>query len=111
MSKWIDISGASDCPAGGKICLKVVDKPIVLINLDGKFLALANVCPHAGMPLGDGEVRGKVLVCPYHGYAYNVETGANIDFPTEELPVRTYPARVTGGGRVEIDLASDPEND
>ena len=39
-------------------------------------------CPHLGAHLGfGGEVRGDDLVCPFHGWRYDGETGANVEIP------------------------------
>jgi len=103
MTKWIDLGPLRDFPPGSKNCIKVESKPLVICNVDGELFALANVCPHAGLPLGDGEIVGKVITCPYHGYTYHVQTGRNIDFPNEEPPVPTYPVR-TVSGRVAVQL-------
>ncbi len=107
MSTWIDLGPESDFPPGAKVCTEAQRKKIVVINVDGQFFAISNVCPHAGLPLGDGEVSGKVITCPYHGYTYNIETGCNIDFPREEPPVPRYAVRVVDG-RVQIELP-DPQ--
>lgn len=49
---------------------------IAVANVDGAFHALANACPHAGGPLGEGSLDGEVLICPYHGWGFDVKTGA-----------------------------------
>jgi nitrite reductase/ring-hydroxylating ferredoxin subunit len=61
-----------------------------------------DACPHAGKPLRDGSVCGTVLTCRYHGYAYDVRSGRHVDFPYDELPVRTLAVRLREG-RVEVD--------
>ncbi len=48
---------------------------IALANVDGKFYAINNTCLHRGGPLGEGELEGKVLTCPWHGWQYDVTTG------------------------------------
>lgn len=101
MAGWVDIGEQAKFSPGEQVCLEVEDARIVVFNVDGELLSIANICPHAGLPLGDGELRGLVLTCPFHGNGYNVKTGANVDFPYEELPVRTYPVRLNGG-RVEV---------
>ena len=108
MAKWIDIGEKSRFGPGSQVCLEADGMPVVVFNIGGELLALGNSCPHAGLPLGNGELRGLVITCPYHGYAYNVKTGANVDFPYEEIPARTYPVRLNAQ-RVEIDLER-PEN-
>jgi nitrite reductase/ring-hydroxylating ferredoxin subunit len=48
---------------------------IAIANVDGTFYALSNACPHAGGPLGEGELKGSLLRCPYHGWTYDVADG------------------------------------
>lgn len=91
MSDWIDIVKADELPPGEKVCTKGV----MVCNVDGTLHAIENVCPHAGLPLGDGDLTGKVITCPYHGYAYRVDNGQNVDY-ADDIPVRTLPVRVEG---------------
>jgi nitrite reductase/ring-hydroxylating ferredoxin subunit len=37
--------------------------------------ALDGACPHRGAPLEDGFFDGAKLVCPWHGWSFDVETG------------------------------------
>ena len=92
----------ADLPPGSRACTSVGGRRIVVFNLEGAIYAVASACPHAGRPLDDGELRGRVLTCPYHGYAYNITNGANLDFPDLEPPVPTFAARFAEGV-LEID--------
>ncbi len=103
MAKWIEVCGRREVPAGDKLCLKAGNCSIVLCDVDGEISALENICPHAGLPLGEGELRGAVLTCPYHGYAFNVRSGLNVDFPREEPPARTFKVKVEGN-KVWVEL-------
>ena len=38
--------------------------------------ALDNRCPHQGGPLGDGHIENGCLMCPWHGYEYDPQTGS-----------------------------------
>ncbi len=102
MAKWIDIGPTDQFPTGTMRCVSTEDRQVIVCNADGKLAAVDPACPHAGKPMIDGELRGKVLTCAYHAYAYDVFSGRNTDFPYEELPLPTYPIRVTDAGRVEI---------
>src|SRR5690606_9187683 len=97
MGQWFDAEPVTNLPAGAKRCLTVAQRPIALLNIDGQVHAISNICPHAGLPLGEGECHGSVIICPYHGYAYDVRTGRNIDWPHDEPPVKTYPVRIENG--------------
>jgi nitrite reductase/ring-hydroxylating ferredoxin subunit len=49
---------------------------IAVGNVDGEFYAVGNTCAHAEGPLGEGSLDGNVLTCPYHGWTYDIKTGA-----------------------------------
>jgi len=40
-----------------------------------RFIALKDACPHMGASLADGKLEGNRVVCPWHGWEYDVETG------------------------------------
>lgn len=54
-------------------------KKIILFKIDGKITAISNTCPHKAGPLGDGMIEsrsdGMYIVCPWHGWRYNLVTG------------------------------------
>ncbi|MCC7145616.1 MAG: non-heme iron oxygenase ferredoxin subunit [Phycisphaeraceae bacterium] len=99
--RWVDIAAAEDFPPGTQAAVEVGGRSLVLMNLDERYFAVANICPHAGRPLAEGEVANFKLTCPFHGYTYDLRTGKNVDFPHEELPVRTFAVRVENG-RVQV---------
>ena len=83
---------------------------IALFNVGGALFVLANACPHHGGPLCHGRVtgtrvadgpydqrwerEGRILVCPWHGWEFDLETGRAVF--DESVRVRTYDARVEG---------------
>lgn len=103
MAKWFEVCGREQVPPGGRICVAADSQSVVLCDIGGQLTAVENCCPHAGLPLADGELRGEVLTCAYHGYTYNVRTGKNVDFPNEEPPVRTFNVEVRDG-RVWVEI-------
>lgn len=50
-----------------------------LIELEGQLIAHAATCPHWLGPLGDGPVVDGCIRCPWHGYGFDVRTGASSD--------------------------------
>ena len=97
VTEWIDIADADELPEGGRLCTSVNGRHLVVLHVGGTLYAIANQCPHAGRPLEEGEVRGKIITCPFHGYTYNLESGRNLDYPDIEPPVPTFNARIEGG--------------
>ncbi|MEM6331746.1 MAG: Rieske 2Fe-2S domain-containing protein [Planctomycetota bacterium] len=103
MANWVDVCERSalsqDEP---KVCVRVADRPLVAC-LDGDDVrVVADECPHAGLPLGGGDLTGRVITCPYHGYAFDVRSGRNIDYADDE-PLTTFPVRIEGD-KVQADL-------
>jgi nitrite reductase/ring-hydroxylating ferredoxin subunit len=51
--------------------------PVALVRARGGFLAFSNACRHRGGPIGEGHVDLKegVVICPFHGWQYDLETG------------------------------------
>ncbi len=103
MTDWTDIAADAELAPGQRLCAQANGRRIVVFRTDDDLFAVADVCPHAGQPLSDGELRGSVLTCPYHGFAYDLRTGRNTAYPDDELPARVYPTRVRDG-RIEVQV-------
>lgn len=107
MGKWVDAGAAADFAEGGKQCLELEGVPTVVCRINGDFYATVNICPHAGLPLGEGDLAGKSLTCPFHGYTYNVDSGQNIDMP-DDMPLTTFPVKIEGDRvMVEVPVAEE----
>lgn len=106
-----DLIGVIDQPAPGEqievpLCrvedlapgqakhVKVGTRDIALVRVADEFFALSNLCRHAYGPLSEGIVDGYSLVCPWHGWRYDVRTGAT-DHPGAD--VLTYDVVVRAG--------------
>ena len=48
---------------------------IALSYRDGQFGAVSGACNHAGGPLGQGELDGEYIVCPWHHWKFHCRTG------------------------------------
>jgi nitrite reductase/ring-hydroxylating ferredoxin subunit len=55
-------------------------RQVCVIKLNDGFHAVANNCPHAGAQLHIGACNKKgLLICPAHGYKFDVRTGRSAD--------------------------------
>ena len=59
---------------------------------DGSLPAVSAACAHKGGPIADGQIDNKVVLCPLHLNAFELDTGCST---TSAAPLRTY--------RVDID--------
>ena len=66
---------------------------IAVFNVGGQLYASGAVCPHEGGPLEDGTLDGDVVICPWHGFDFDLKTG-------ECRWIRTFGSDLPGqGGR------------
>ncbi len=97
----VRVANAGDVPAGEARVVDAGGKVLALFNVDGSYFALDNDCPHRGGPLGEGDVDGTVSICPWHGWRWDVRTGANVNNPA--VRVACFPVTVDQGA-IFVDL-------
>jgi nitrite reductase (NADH) small subunit/3-phenylpropionate/trans-cinnamate dioxygenase ferredoxin subunit len=90
------IASASDLSSGGLKQVELEDgTQICLANVDGTFYAIGGECSHMGGPLGEGELDGTTVTCPWHSAEYDVTTGKMLS-PPAETDQPKYEVRVEG---------------
>ena len=86
----------SDRPAPGEAKeFECAGKTICVANVNGTITAIENVCLHMGGPLGQGYVEAGKVVCPWHGWEYDPQTGALEGDSKSKLDV--YPIKIENG--------------
>ncbi len=90
------VAETADLKPGEARVLEAGGKTLALFNVNGTYYALDNSCLHRGGPLGDGELEGPVVTCPWHGWRWDVTTGANTNNPA--VKVACFPVKVDGTG-------------
>lgn len=93
--KWYEVALTSDLSPGEVMYVEVGNDPVALINLEGEFYAVSDICTHEEASLSDGEVVGDEIECPLHGGAFEIRTGLPANFPVV-VPVETYDVKVEG---------------
>jgi len=75
--------------------------PVIVTIVDGEMIAVPGVCPHEDVGLSDATMIGAVLVCPGHGYEFDLHTGRCGHDAALEL--RRYPITIVDD-EVWVDL-------
>jgi len=83
-----------EVPAGTIREFQLDGKTVAVANVAGKLFAINNVCLHRGGPLGQGDLAGQVVTCPWHGWQYDVTTGKLMTNPA--IGVETYKVELRG---------------
>ena len=120
MGRYV-VGRVADLPPGSRRLIRAGRFEVGVFNVNGKYYALNNRCPHAGGPLCLGEVtgttedvgayrviwvrQGEIVSCPWHAWEFDIASGRTITEPTKS--VRTYPVRVEDG-HVIVETGTPP---
>lgn len=110
------VGAIADIPENGGVLADIGGQEIGVFKYKGKLLAYANRCIHMGGPVCSGEILGATkvklgdcqeivdvkldedemrLVCPWHGWEYDLATGEVIH--DRKLRLRSYEVIVEDG--------------
>jgi nitrite reductase (NADH) small subunit len=95
MAQWVRLCGVRDAPEEGQVNQQQAGEfPVCLARIDGQLKAVDNLCPHRQGPLGEGWIEGNAVICPWHSWAFDLNTGL-ADYPQGEK-VGTFALRIEG---------------
>jgi nitrite reductase/ring-hydroxylating ferredoxin subunit len=99
---FVRVAKSDEIPVGQGALLEVAGLTVALFNAGaGRFHATSALCPHEDGPLAEGWLEGDAVVCPWHGFDFDLATGrCRVD---EGLTIEVYPVRVVGND-VEVDV-------
>jgi nitrite reductase/ring-hydroxylating ferredoxin subunit len=91
-------------PRGSGRAVKVQGQTIALFNLGGELIAVDDGCPHMRASLACGVVRGRTILCGWHGWQFDLDSGACMN--VEWAKLRRYPVAIRDG---QVVLTYEPE--
>lgn len=92
---FVKVASTDEIPPSVMRKVEVKGQEILLVNIDGKYYAINNVCTHVGGPLDEGRIEHDEVVCPWHGSRFDVRTGEVKGGPAR-LPEPSYEVKVEG---------------
>ncbi|MBI4549934.1 MAG: Rieske (2Fe-2S) protein [Candidatus Omnitrophica bacterium] len=77
MGEFVKVLKKSDLPENSCKQTEIGGKglAVMVCNIKGAYHAMDATCPHMGGPLGEGDLDGNVVACPWHGWTFDVMTG------------------------------------
>jgi nitrite reductase/ring-hydroxylating ferredoxin subunit len=86
------VARAAEIAAGTGRTVVVGTEAVAVFRGASGWFAIDDACTHEDAPLGEGSVEGDVVVCPYHDWRYDLNTGACHTDPAR--PVGCFAIRV-----------------
>jgi nitrite reductase/ring-hydroxylating ferredoxin subunit len=83
----------SSLDADGRALVQVEGTEVAVFVVEGRAHAFANACPHEGNPLQEGEILGDTLTCAFHGWKFDLNTGACLH---GDEPARVFGVEIQG---------------
>lgn len=96
MPEYVKVAETTEFTPGMVRAAEVGGRTIAIANVDGEYYAIDGACTHRGGPLGEGELAGSVLTCPWHLGQFDVRTGQVLGPPPDQ-EVQVYFVKVEGG--------------
>ncbi len=101
---WRRVCCEADLAEGSGTAVVVDGTRIVLWRTPEGLRAVGGICAHAGARLDGGRREGMCLVCPIHGWRYDLDTGVQQTVRSRKGSLGAWPVRLIDG-QVEVDLS------
>ncbi len=93
---FMNVASTADLKPNQMKAVNAGGKPILLVNLEGEYFAIGNICTHMGCSLANGSLKGETVQCACHGSIFNVKTGQVVGGPALK-PEPKFVVRVEDG--------------
>lgn len=95
--QWAKLLAVSDCRPGSARFVDIDGRELAVIHLmdPDRFSVISNSCPHAGGNLAAGTIEGGTVTCPWHHWAFRLDSGECTSAP--HVTLRRYDCRVENG--------------
>ena len=118
----VDVAGSDEIGERGRLVVEIGGTTVGIFRFRGRLHAYENLCAHQGGPACQGRIVHRVrerldeqrrsrgtefepdsmhIVCPWHGFEYDVRTGRHPGRP--DFALRSFPV-AESGGRIHVTL-------
>lgn len=92
--EYVAVARTGEIPPGRGRLVQVGARPIALFFVDGSYRAVKDLCPHEAASLWRGRVEDGAVICPNHGWRFDLKTGRCVH--RGDRDARAYPVKVEG---------------
>jgi nitrite reductase/ring-hydroxylating ferredoxin subunit len=72
---FVKVAETKDIQPSDMKAVDLAGERVCIINVEGNYYAIGNVCTHLGGPLDKGTLEGYEVECPWHGSKFDVRAG------------------------------------
>ena len=102
------IAAASDVSADKVLKSSANGQAVLVAKVGDGYCAVANKCPHLGLPMAKGKFENGVITCPFHGSKFEVCTGKNVEWVESfvGIPLPGAAKKMMAMGKTPTDVAN-----
>jgi nitrite reductase/ring-hydroxylating ferredoxin subunit len=90
---FVKVAETKDIQPSTMKAVDLASERVCIVNIEGIYYAIGNVCTHVGGPLDEGTLEGYEVECPWHGSKFDVRTGEPTKPPARQA-VPKYEVKV-----------------
>ncbi len=72
--------------------VRIKGKPVLLVRQGGEVFGLSNICPHMGCNLQGGILHEYIVMCPCHGWKFDIRNGQYTE--NNQTTLQTYRCKI-----------------
>lgn len=92
---YCSVAREDEIKEGRPFMLRWDERNIALYRVDGRYYATDGICPHAAGPLAAGDLERHEIVCPLHGWSFDIRTGRCTN--VEGMDIEAFDVQVVDG--------------
>lgn len=81
------IATASEISTTKALKVKANGQSLIMAKVGDRACAIANKCPHLGLPLSSGKLEDGIVTCPFHGAKFDISTGKNVKWVSSVMGI------------------------
>jgi nitrite reductase (NADH) small subunit len=89
---WTSLCDLTELKEGQGKYVEIGGFQLAVVLNKGAVFVTDNTCPHAGGNLSAGHIEDDCIICPWHAWPFNLQTGELRDMPG--CAISTYKTRL-----------------
>lgn len=89
------VATTDEIPVGEGRSFELSGRAVAVFHHPEGWYAIDDLCPHMGASLATGHLQGSAVSCPWHGWSFDIRSGAWCDNP--RIRTDTFPVRIVDG--------------
>ncbi|ELS30130.1 MULTISPECIES: Rieske (2Fe-2S) protein [Pseudanabaena] len=104
----VKIASTTDVSSDKVLKTSANGKSVLVAKVGDNYCAIANKCPHFGLPLAKGKFENGVITCPFHGSKFEICTGKNVEWVDSfvGIPLPAIAQKMIAMGKSPTDVAN-----